>query len=249
MTTSSVLAESDKLVSASNHSAAAAAASTPPTSNRPSMTSIAGGPLLAYATRLPPGADLVSSMEDFAAQAAAASASSSSSHQAGCFVLSAVGSLECVTLRMANACRRGMKTANPTTPTTMAAASSASSSSSNSSNIDDDDDDKNGNDGTTTIKTWNERLEIVSLTGTFSGGASSGGKHLHMSVSDEDGRVFGGHVISGTIYTTLELVVGVIAGGVAFSRELDATTGYRELVVRHHPQKKKQKTNIQEEHA
>lgn len=165
--------------------------------------------------------------------------SSSSSSQAACFVLSAVGSLECVTLRMANACRRGMKTANSTTPTSMAASSASSNT-----NIDDDDN-NNSNDGPT-IKTWNERLEIVSLTGTFSG--ASGGKHLHMSVSDKDGRVFGGHVISGTIYTTLELVVGIIAGGVTFSRELDPMTGYRELVVRQQ-QKKKRKTNSQEDLA
>lgn len=34
-------------------------------------------------------------------------------------------------------------------------------------------------------------MEIVSLVGTLS---SVGGHHLHMSLSDKDGHVFGGHV-------------------------------------------------------
>jgi uncharacterized protein len=51
-----------------------------------------------------------------------------------------------------------------------------------------------------------------------------------MSVSDEHGNVFGGHVVSGTIYTTLELVLGVIPQ-VDFLREMDTSTGYRELIV------------------
>lgn len=78
------------------------------------------------------------------------------------------------------------------------------------------------------MKEWDERLEIVSLVGTFT---PNDGKHLHLSVSDKDGRVFGGHVIAGRIFTTLELVLGTIQN-VAFSREMDATTGFQELVVR-----------------
>ena len=52
-----------------------------------------------------------------------------------------------------------------------------------------------------------------------------------MSVSDEHGNVFGGHLIGGTIFTTLELVIGVIQNDIKFSRELDSTTGYNELVI------------------
>jgi len=105
------------------------------------------------------------------------------------FVLTAVGSLDSVTLRMANA--------------------------SNSDGV-----------FVNEVKEWKERLEVVSLVGTF----SRDGKHLHMSVSDGKGNVYGGHVMSGTIYTTLELVIGVILD-VDFSRVQDPTTGYKELVV------------------
>jgi uncharacterized protein len=41
------------------------------------------------------------------------------------------------------------------------------------------------------VKTYNEHMEIVSLVGTLS---SIGGHHLHISLSDKDGRVVGGHV-------------------------------------------------------
>jgi hypothetical protein len=50
------------------------------------------------------------------------------------------------------------------------------------------------------------------------------------SVSDAKGNVWGGHLISGTIFTTLELVLGVIQN-VEFSRAMDSNTGYNELVV------------------
>jgi predicted DNA-binding protein with PD1-like motif len=141
------------------------------------------GLVIAHPIRLGKGDDLVSSMEKAAMSAMDKSGTSSS------FVLTAVGSLESVTLRMANA-----------------------------SNADDV--------CVNEVKEWKERLEIVSLVGTF----SREGKHLHMSVSDGKGNVFGGHVMSGTIFTTLELVIGVILD-VDFSRVQDPTTGYKELVV------------------
>jgi hypothetical protein len=78
------------------------------------------------------------------------------------------------------------------------------------------------------IRDWNQRLEIVSLTGTFS---VNGDMHVHMSVSDKDGNAIGGHLIDGTIFTTLELVIGTIQG-VSFTREVDSKTGFDELVVR-----------------
>ncbi len=142
------------------------------------------GMVIAHPVRLCKGDDLVSSMEQAAFSAMKKSGTSSA------FVLTAVGSLECVTLRMANA-----------------------------SNA-------NG-DFVNEVREWRERLEVVSLVGTF----SKEGKHLHMSVSDGRGNVFGGHVMSGTIFTTLELVIGVIRD-VEFSRERDPATGYKELVVK-----------------
>mmetsp|Transcript_28617 Transcript_28617/g.61356 ORF Transcript_28617/g.61356 Transcript_28617/m.61356 type:complete len:153 (+) Transcript_28617:64-522(+) len=141
------------------------------------------GLVVAHPVRLCKGDDLVSSMEKAAISAMEKSGTSSS------FILTAVGSLESVALRMASASNADGVFVNE-------------------------------------VKEWKERLEIVSLVGTF----SREGKHLHMSVSDGEGNVFGGHLMSGTIFTTLELVLGVILN-VQFSREQDPTTGYKELVV------------------
>jgi len=71
-------------------------------------------------------------------------------------------------------------------------------------------------------------LEILTLAGTL----SAQGPHLHMSVSDADGRVFGGHVTPGCIVrTTVELVVANLPGE-RYTREHDARTGFAELVIR-----------------
>lgn len=130
----------------------------------------------AHAVRLEPGDDLVSSLQRVANEL--------SEHN--CFVISAVGSLSKVTLRMANASAQG----------------------------------------TGTIRTWNENTEILSMVGTF----AQHDKHLHICLSDESGSTFGGHLISGTVLTTLELVLGTIEG-ILFRRKFDQRTGYRELVV------------------
>ncbi|MBC7922173.1 MAG: DNA-binding protein [Ferruginibacter sp.] len=72
------------------------------------------------------------------------------------------------------------------------------------------------------------KYEIVSLVGTFSDESA----HLHLSISDATGVTVGGHLLEGNlIYTTAELVVGVLPG-LAFTREVDPAYGYRELVVR-----------------
>ena len=71
-------------------------------------------------------------------------------------------------------------------------------------------------------------LELLSLSGTL----GAGGPHLHASVADADGRVFGGHVAPGCIVrTTAEILLAVLED-VRFSREPDPATGYAELVVR-----------------
>ena len=70
--------------------------------------------------------------------------------------------------------------------------------------------------------------EIVSLTGTL----SRNGSHLHASVSDSTGKTLGGHLMAGgEVYTTVELVIGVLPQ-LSFQREHDPESGYRELVVR-----------------
>ena len=71
-------------------------------------------------------------------------------------------------------------------------------------------------------------LEIISLSGTL----TPDGAHLHMTVSDDDGRVAGGHVGHGNIVrTTAEVLLAPLPDW-SLTREPDADTGYDELVVR-----------------
>jgi predicted DNA-binding protein with PD1-like motif len=61
------------------------------------------------------------------------------------------------------------------------------------------------------VRNWsNQRFEIVSLVGTFS---RDGACHLHLSMSDAEGKTFGGHLISGIVFTTAEIVIGSVIGG------------------------------------
>jgi len=70
-------------------------------------------------------------------------------------------------------------------------------------------------------------FEIVSLAGTV----SIYGSHLHISVSDGDGKTIGGHLVSGCkIYTTAEIVLAVFPN-VIYKREFAEDSGYEELVV------------------
>ena len=74
---------------------------------------------------------------------------------------------------------------------------------------------------------YEEAFEIVSLTGTM----CPDGVHLHMSISDNQGKVLGGHVQDGNIVrTTAELVIGELED-CAFCRPPDPQTGYDELSV------------------
>ncbi|MBL0917750.1 MAG: DNA-binding protein [Hydrogenophaga sp.] len=67
---------------------------------------------------------------------------------------------------------------------------------------------------------------------TLSGSLGADHAHLHMSVSDAQGRVFGGHVLAGCVVrTTAEVLIAWLPDW-AFAREPDAVTGYAELVVR-----------------
>ncbi|MGJ7510018.1 PPC domain-containing DNA-binding protein [Variovorax sp. GT1P44] len=71
-------------------------------------------------------------------------------------------------------------------------------------------------------------LEILTLSGTL----TPQGSHLHMSVSDAEGQVHGGHVAPGCIVrTTAELLVAWLPEW-RFSREFDTATGYPELAIR-----------------
>ncbi|MFO0810426.1 MAG: PPC domain-containing DNA-binding protein [Gemmataceae bacterium] len=71
-------------------------------------------------------------------------------------------------------------------------------------------------------------FEIVSLVGTL----DPAGGHLHLSVSDGEGRTVGGHLLDGcVVYTTAEVVIAELTG-LTFGREVDPTFGYKELTVR-----------------
>lgn len=74
---------------------------------------------------------------------------------------------------------------------------------------------------------YEDKFEIVSLVGTL----DAEGYHLHISLSDGQGRTIGGHLMAGCrIYTTAEIVIGE-ADTLVFSRPFDPETGYPELAV------------------
>ncbi|MDO8444253.1 MAG: DNA-binding protein [bacterium] len=82
--------------------------------------------------------------------------------------------------------------------------------------------------GAKEIKTFEEDFEIVSLAGTL----EENDGHLHISISDKDGNVFGGHLKDGAIIrTTAEIVIAEL-DGLSFGREFDKETGYEELVIK-----------------
>jgi predicted DNA-binding protein with PD1-like motif len=77
------------------------------------------------------------------------------------------------------------------------------------------------------ISEYEGHFEIVSITGTV----SIHGSHLHISVSDGDGKTIGGHMESGCkIYTTAEIVLAIF-DDVVYRREFAEDSGYDELVV------------------
>jgi predicted DNA-binding protein with PD1-like motif len=74
---------------------------------------------------------------------------------------------------------------------------------------------------------YEDKFEIVALVGTL----CPDGAHLHIALSDGQGRTIGGHVQEGNlIYTTAEIVIGELTQ-VRFRRSFDAETGYDELAV------------------
>lgn len=77
------------------------------------------------------------------------------------------------------------------------------------------------------LKTFDQNFEIVSLIGTL----SVEGCHLHISLSDKNGTVIGGHLKDGCIiHTTAEIVLGEIPEKV-FLRNMDENTGFKELII------------------
>ena len=76
-------------------------------------------------------------------------------------------------------------------------------------------------------KVIHEKVEIVSLVGTL----STSGIHLHIAISDKEGKTIGGHLDNGCIiYTTAEIVIGTSLE-FTFLRTIDEQTGYKELEI------------------
>lgn len=89
-------------------------------------------------------------------------------------------------------------------------------------------------------------FEICSLIGTLECAApgealngaeatAKGGAHVHLSISDGEGRMIGGHMMRGCrVYTTLEIVL-LVMDELIFTREPCDASGYYELVIRAAP--------------
>lgn len=78
------------------------------------------------------------------------------------------------------------------------------------------------------IRTFKGPLEVDSMVGTV----SVNGCHLHITVSDKEGRVFGGHLKENSpVYPTAEVVIGEDPDK-TYVREMDEETGFNELVVK-----------------
>ena len=85
-----------------------------------------------------------------------------------------------------------------------------------------------GNEDPTELR---DDLEILTLAGSL----SPDGAHLHMSVADPRGRVFGGHVARGCIVRTTAEILRALLPEHRFSREHDVSSGFMELVIRSEP--------------
>lgn len=82
--------------------------------------------------------------------------------------------------------------------------------------------------GAKSVETIEDDFEIVSATGTI----SKDGCHIHIAVSDDTLKTYGGHLKDGCIInTTVELVL-LELNDYSFNREMDENTGYKELVIR-----------------
>ena len=78
------------------------------------------------------------------------------------------------------------------------------------------------------IHDFEGHFEIVSINGNVGQGRT----HLHMSVSDADGRVLGGHIKTGgnIVAITCEVVIGV-EDSLTFSERHDPAVGWDNLVI------------------
>ena len=78
-----------------------------------------------------------------------------------------------------------------------------------------------------TVKTIDKDYEIVSITGTL----SMDGCHLHISLSDEELNVIGGHLKNDCLVNVTAEIVLAEFEKFEFGREFDGNTGYEELTI------------------
>ncbi len=76
------------------------------------------------------------------------------------------------------------------------------------------------------VRHFEGEYEVVSLVGTVAGFKP----HLHISMSDIEGRVFGGHLRAAIVVWTAEITL-MNDSSVHFKRELDTETGFKDLVI------------------
>lgn len=70
-------------------------------------------------------------------------------------------------------------------------------------------------------------LEIIMLSGTL----TPQHIHVHISVADREGNVYGGHLMPGCIVSYTTELCMVAFNNMIFSRDYDPQTGFEELVI------------------
>lgn len=77
------------------------------------------------------------------------------------------------------------------------------------------------------VSVFEEKFEIVSLTGTL----SKHGSPINISIADKNGKTIGGYLMEGCkIYTTAEIVIGILPH-LKFLRKYDTVSGFYELSI------------------
>ena len=71
---------------------------------------------------------------------------------------------------------------------------------------------------------FDKAFEIINLTGNISIKDGEPFIHAHITLADENGKAFGGHLLEGNIVFACELIIYVFDGG-DFVRKLDKDTG------------------------
>lgn len=83
------------------------------------------------------------------------------------------------------------------------------------------------NAGASKIIEINGDLEIICINGTV----SKNRVHLHISIADDDLRLFGGHLENGSVINTTAEVTILELNDYVFEKEFDESTGYNELKI------------------